>query len=149
MKIQPLRVPLLMGGTQPLYIQHVLFPSGRQLVLDEMISRDDCRSDLVIDSSLDSVFPCCIEADAIYALKDIDPCRGLANLEVRAVLKVGGGQAVQRSAVLGQSPKYRLAVFCIAADENVQVLCCAWLCMNAVGIAAYDEIFNSVIVERA
>jgi len=50
---------------------------------------------------------------------------------------------------LRESTKYRFAVFFIGSDKNIEIFGCPWLCMNAESIAAYDQVFNCVIVECA
>jgi hypothetical protein len=47
------------------------------------------------------------------------------------------------------SPVSLTAVFFVRPDENIQVLGCSWLCVYAKSIAAYDKIFNCVVVECA
>ena len=40
-------------------------------------------------------------------------------MENRAIPKIGRTQAVERGTVLGESVKYRLAIFFVGADEKI------------------------------
>src|SRR6185437_3663012 len=140
---------ILSPSTQSLYVQNVLLASRRELVPNQIVSGNNGCFDVAIDNSLDSVFPGCIEVNAVYDLQNIDPGWWLADLEAGTIRKVGWRETFERSSVLRQRPKYRFAVLIIRTDKNVQVFGCTWLCVNAKCVAAYDEIFNSVIVECA
>jgi hypothetical protein len=65
-----------------------LLSSGRKFISDEITPGYDCGLDFAIDESLDSVLPSLIESDTINVLQDVNPSRGLADLEGRPIRKV-------------------------------------------------------------
>lgn len=105
------------GAPQLLDVEEVLFASGGELVSDQIVLRDDDGGDFAVDFSFDAMFPGFIEGDSVDALKDVNACRGLADLEDRAVLEVSWAEAVQRRAVLRERSKHSLAVFPIGPEK--------------------------------
>jgi hypothetical protein len=79
----------LSPSTQSLYVQNVLLASRRELVSNQIVSGNNGCFDIAIDNSLDSVFPGCIEVNAVYRLQNVDPGWWLADLEAGTIRKVG------------------------------------------------------------
>jgi hypothetical protein len=73
----------------------------------------------------------------------------LADLKNRVVPKIGGSQAGERGAILGKSAKYRLAIFVVGADKEIQILRRSRFGVNAESVAPHHKIPNPVIVEGA
>ena len=75
-------------STQLLNIKHVFFSTGRELISDEIVSRNDRGLNLAFNKSLDAIPPGLIKSDTVDALQNVNTRRGLADLECRAIHEV-------------------------------------------------------------
>jgi hypothetical protein len=136
-------------GAQHFDVENVLFPSACEFILDEVGFGYDDGADFPIDKAFDSILPGFIETDAVDVLQNVHPCGRLAYLENGTVHEIGRAETTERCTVLGECPKYRLAIFFVGADEEIQVFRCSRFGVNAESIASHDKVLNGVIVERA
>jgi hypothetical protein len=68
---------------------------------------------------------------------------------VWVVAKIGGGKAGNGRPKGGESAKNGFAVFDFRTDEEIEILGCARLGVDANRVSPDDQVFNSVFVERA
>jgi hypothetical protein len=76
--------------------------------------------------------------------------KGHSHLEDRCrfVVEVFGGHTGNRSAEFSQGAKDSEAVFGISFDKDIEILCASGLGMDANRVAADDQIFNTVRIEK-
>ena len=103
--------------------------------MDEVISGYNDGWDFAVDKALDSIFPGLIETDTVDVLPNVHSGRRLADLEHGAFHKISWTETVERSSVLGECAKQRLAVFFVRPDEEIQVFRRSRLGMHAESIA--------------
>jgi hypothetical protein len=68
---------------------------------------------------------------------------------VRIIAEVGRSQAGEGRTEGSESAKDGFTVRNFGADEEIEILGCARLCVDAHRVSADDQVFNSVFVERA
>ena len=120
-----------------------------ELVLNQVLARDDVRRSLAVEEFLNAAFPSFVETDTVDFLHDVYPCGRSADLEDGAFRQICRSQAAEGCSVTDECAKDRLDVVFIGADEEVQAFGRARFGMNAEGVGADDEVFNLVDAERA
>jgi len=131
-------------------IRDVLRPRSRQLVHNEIFSRDEKRSQFrgLIDDAFNAPIPGVIKCDAGDFRKYFDHLRRSTHPKKRAAVhQLFRPQIRQRSPELRQRSKYRLRISAIRLDKEIEVFRRSRLCLNCQRVTPNNQIFNVVLVE--
>jgi hypothetical protein len=132
---------------QPFGIGKILQPSGSELILNHVFTRDDARGNSV-DCAFDAVLPRLVADHAIDALKNIDSFPGLSHLEGRAVGKVRRRHTRNRRAESRQSSKDGLSVLRVRPEKEIEIFGCSRFRVHAERMTADNQVLDGVRVKR-